>query len=220
MTKQVIVFGNSLFSEVVYTYLTYTSEYEVKAFTADSKYIKENSFLGLPLMPFESIEKFYHPDEYSMFIAMGYKNLNKIRASKFLEAKKKGFRLISYIYPGVKLWPNSTIGENSFIFEDNTIQPFVRIGDNTILWSGNHIGHHSSIGNHCFISSHVVVSGNCSVGDFSFIGVNATLRDSISIGKSCIIGAGCLVMKSTADNELYVENRTKPDIRKTNEIKF
>jgi len=218
--NKVVIFGNSLFSEVVYTYLTHESDYEVEAFTADSKYISKPTFLGLPIKPFKSIEKYYPAENYSMFIAMGYKKLNKRRASIYEKAKKKGYDLITYIHPKVKIWPNNTIGENSFIFEDNTIQPYVRIGSNTILWSGNHIGHHSSIGNHCFISSHVVVSGNCKVGDYSFLGVNSTLRDSVSIGKSCIIGAGALIMKSTKDNELYVEKRTKPNARKTNEIDF
>jgi acyl-[acyl carrier protein]--UDP-N-acetylglucosamine O-acyltransferase len=68
------------------------------------------------------------------------------------------------------------IGENCFIFEDNTIQPFVRIEDNVILWSGNHIGHHSTIKSHNFISSHVVVSGQCTIEPNCFIGVNSTNR--------------------------------------------
>ena len=60
---------------------------------------------------------------------------------------------------GDDVWARHEIGENCFIFEDNTIQPFVKIGDDVVLWSGNHIGHHAEIGDHCFISSHVVISG-------------------------------------------------------------
>ena len=52
-------------------------------------------------------------------------------------------------------------GDNCFILEDNTVQPFVTIGNNVTLWSGNHIGHDSVIEDDCFISSHVVVSGTC-----------------------------------------------------------
>ena len=53
------------------------------------------------------------------------------------------------------------MGDNCFIFEDNTVQPFVTLGNNLVLWSGNHIGHHSTLRDHCFISSHVVISGFC-----------------------------------------------------------
>ena len=48
------------------------------------------------------------------------------------------------------------IGENTFIFEANVVQPGVTVGDNVVLWSGNHIGHDSVIEDHCFIASHAV----------------------------------------------------------------
>ncbi len=218
MKEKVVIFGTSLFAEVVHYYFTNESNYEVVAFTANASYLNDKEFLGLPVVAFEEIEKHYPCNEFKMFVAVGYAKLNKIRAKIFKEAKEKGYSLVSYVYPEVKIWPNNEIGENTFIFEDNTIQPFVKIGNNVVLWSGNHIGHHSTIGSHCFITSHVVVSGNCQVGDYCFIGVNATLRDSISIGESCLIGAGALIMKSTKDKELYVVKRTYPDSRTTDEI--
>lgn len=72
--------------------------------------------------------------------------------------------------------PDLKIGENCFIFEDNTIQPFVTIGDNRVLWSGNHVGHNPTVGDHVFVTSQVVISGACTIGDNSFLGVNATIR--------------------------------------------
>ena len=66
-----------------------------------------------------------------------------------------------------------TVGENSFILEANTLQPFVNIGNDVVLWSGNHIGHHSIISDHVFFTSHVVLSGNCVVGSNCFLGVNS-----------------------------------------------
>ncbi len=218
MKEKVIIFGTDLFAEVVHYYFTYESNYEVVAFTANISYIKGKEFIGLPVVAFEKIAEIYPPDEYKMFIAIGYRNLNKIRAKIYREAKGKGYSLVNYIYPKVKIWPNNKVGDNTFVFEDNTIQPFAEIGNNVVLWSGNHVGHHSQIGNHCFITSHVVISGNCRIGDYSFIGVNATLRDSISIGKSCIIGAGSLIMKSAKDKEMYIDRRTLIDSRTTDEI--
>lgn len=103
------------------------------------------------------------------------------------------------------------MGDNVFIFEDNTVQPFVKMGSNIVLWSGNHIGHHSVLGNHLFISSHVVISGHCTVGDYCFFGVNSTVGNNINIGKDCLIGAGCLIVKDTGDGKLFKGNASKPD---------
>lgn len=217
MKSRVVIFGTGTFAEVVHFYLTNDSEHEVVAFTANESHIAERELLGLPVVPFETLEQEYPPGEFKMYVAVGYKNLNRARAAVYAEAKAKGYELVSYVSSRCTNWAES-IGDNCFIFEDNTLQPFVRVGNDVVLWSGNHIGHHSSIGDHCFIASHVVISGNVRVGPYCFIGVNATTRDSIEIGESCLIGAGALIMKSCKDKEVYIAQRTKAVSRTSDEI--
>lgn len=144
-----------------------------------------------------------------MFVAVGYRHLNRLREQYCFEARAKGYKLLTYLSSKATHWGDTKLGDNVFVFEDNTIQPFVKIGNGTILWSGNHIGHHSSIGANCFISSHVVVSGHCTVGDRCFLGVNATIADSVVIGNDNIIGPGALIQKPTADGEVHVAERAK-----------
>ena len=76
--KQVIIFGTGGFAEVVHYYLTHDSEYEVVAFTVHKKYVQEDLFCNLPVVPFEEINSYFSPDKHSMFVAMGYKQMNKI----------------------------------------------------------------------------------------------------------------------------------------------
>jgi sugar O-acyltransferase (sialic acid O-acetyltransferase NeuD family) len=217
--SKVVIFGTGSFAEVVCYLLTKDSEHEVVAFTANQSHISERELMGLPVVPFETLEREYPADSYKMFIAIAYKGLNKVRASIYAQAKQKGYELITYISSKCSYWGES-VGDNCFVFEDNTIQPFAKIGNDVVLWSGNHIGHHATIGDHCFITSHVVVSGHVVVGPYSFIGVNATLRNSISIGESCLIGAGALIMKSTRDKEVYIAKRTLADSRSSDEIEM
>ena len=101
------------------------------------------------------------------------------------------------------------IGENCFILEDNTIQPFVRIGHNITLWSGNHIGHHSTIEDHCFIASQVVISGGVEIKEACFLGVNATLRDHIVVGERCVVGAGALLLEDAEPEGVYIGQKTE-----------
>lgn len=206
--KKVIIFGLGDISEIAHYYLTQDKQYKVVAFCVDGEYKNEDSFQGLPVITFEGIENIYATDEYYMFIPLSYTKVNQFRKQKFDEAKAKGYKFISYISEKASIAENSQIGENCFIFEDNTIQPFVIIEDNCILWSGNHIGHHSTIRANCFIASHVVVSGGVEIGESTFIGVNATLRDHIKIGKSNVIGAGALILGDTEDNKVYMAQAT------------
>ena len=122
--------------------------------------------------------------------------------------KALGYELISYISSHASVLTED-IGENCFILEDNTIQPFVRIGNNVTMWSGNHVGHHSRIEDHCFLASHIVVSGHVTIGESCFIGVNVTIRNHVNIGKKCIIGAGALILKDAAAEGVYIGTATE-----------
>ena len=214
---KVVIFGTGSFAELVHFYLTRESEHEVVAFTASRDAIKAPEFCGLPVVPFEEIETSHPPSAFSMYVAVGYRKVNRIRAAIYDQAKAKGYTLVSFISPRCTNYAES-IGDNCFVFEDNTLQPRVRIGNDVVLWSGNHIGHHSTIGDHCYVTSHVVVSGHVNIGPLCFLGVNATLRDSITIGEACVIGAGALIMKSTSPKEVYLGERTKPFAKTSDEI--
>ena len=203
MKKKLVIFGCGQLAELAYYYFQNDSAYEVIAFTTDKDYKSSAIFCGLPLVSFEEIERQYNPNNHSLFIAIGYNNLNKLRAQKCLEAKFKGYKLASYISTKATVLTNN-IGENAFILEDNTIQPFVKIGDHITLWSGNHVGHHSIIEDNCFIASHVVISGGVTIGQNSFVGVNATLRNHITIGKYNVMGASALILKDTPDEAVFI----------------
>ncbi len=209
--RQLVVVGTGLFAQVAWTYFRHSHEYEVVAFAAEREYARQTpQYCGLQVLDYEDLERRFAPADGHLFVAVGFRQLNQIRARLFTSAKARGYTCATYVHPSVVRWPETTFGENVFVFEDNTIQPFVQVADDTIFWSGNHIGHHSVIGKHCFITSHVVISGNCGVGDFSFVGVNATVRDNVKIGARNIVGPGSLILKDTQDGQVYLPKGTEP----------
>ena len=203
MKKPLVIFGAGQIAELAFFYFTRDSQYEVVAFTVDSEFITDSTFCGLPVAAFEEISAKFPIDQYELFIALSYSKLNAIRKEKYLAAKALGYQLANYISTKATVLNDGYFGENCFIFENNTIQPYVKIGNNVTLWSGNHIGHHSTIKDHCFIASHVVISGGVEIGEQCFIGVNATLRDHITVGEKCVIGAGALLLRDAEPEGLY-----------------
>jgi sugar O-acyltransferase (sialic acid O-acetyltransferase NeuD family) len=208
MKKSLIIFGITEQAQLAHFFFSMDSNYKVVAFTVDAAYMTDKEFCGLPVVPFEKILTYYSTDTFEFFVALGYSNLNQVRKEKYLAAKSMGYRIASYISSRVTMLNDGRIGENCFILEDNTIQPFVTIGNNVTLWSGNHIGHHSTIKDHCFIASHVVISGGVEIGEQCFIGVNATLRDHIRIGEKCVIGAGALILTDAEPEGVYIGQAT------------
>ena len=208
MNKKLIIFGNTEQAELAHYYFLNDSEYEITAFCVNSEYIVQTTFCGLPLIPFEEIEKELNPSEYYMFVAIGYSGINKLRKKIYCQAKTKGYKLASYISSKATIFDNVVIGDNCMILELNNLQPFVEIGNNVTIWSGNHIGHNSKIGDNCFITSHAVISGGVIIEQDCFIGVNSSIRDHIIIKKENIIGAGSIIMRSTHDKEVFIPKRT------------
>lgn len=200
--KKLILFGDSAFAEIAYEYFTHDSDYEVVGFTVSQQYITKKELFGLPVVPFEDVEKVFSPDTHDMHIAIVYLQMNRVRTRFYHEAKAKGYRLANYISSRAFVWRNVTMGDNIFIFEDNTIQPFVIIGSNNVFWSGNHIGHHSTIGSHNFISSHVVISGFCTIGHSNFFGVNSTVGNNIDVGSDCLFGSFTHLVKNVPSGTL------------------
>lgn len=209
MKKPLVIFGSGDIAQLAHYYFSTDSNYEVVAFTVDANYIKESEFCGLPVVVFEDVAKKYPPDSYGFFVALSYSKLNAVRKEKFIAAKEMGYKLVSFISSCATVLNEGRIGENCFIFEDNTIQPFVTIGNNVTLWSGNHIGHHSVIHDHTFVASHVVISGGVEIGEQCFVGVNATLRDHIKVGDRCVVGAGALLLADAAPEGVYIGTATE-----------
>lgn len=209
MKKPLVIFGCGDIAELALYYFTTDSEYEVIAFTVDTSFKKTETFCGLPVIPFENISDHFPPELYSLFIALSYSKINAVRKEKFNTARRLGYTLASYISSRATLLSTQAVGQNWFILEDNTIQPFVKLGDNVTLWSGNHIGHHSTIASHTFIASHAVISGGVDIGESCFIGVNATLRDHITIGERCVVGANALLLRNAEPDGVYIGNSTE-----------
>jgi len=209
MKKPLVIFGTGDIGQIAHAYFAADSDYEVVAFTLDQAYLTGAEFCGLPVVPFETVTETYPPSSHAMFVALSYTKLNALRREKYEAAKTKEYPIASYVSSRASVLNGGRIGENCFIFEDNTIQPFSSIGDNVTLWSGNHIGHHSTIGSHTFIASHAVISGGVEIGEQCFIGVNVTLRDHIKIGDRCVIGAGALILTDCDSEGVYMAQPTE-----------
>jgi len=216
--SKIIIFGTGSAARLAHYYFQQDSQHEVVAFTIDAHYIKDTTFQGLPIIPFEKVSEAYPPSEFKMFVAVGYSKMNSVRATKYHAAKELGYTLVSYISRKCTNLSDNLPGDNCFILENNTIQPFVKIGNNVTLWSGNHIGHDSVIKDHCFLTSHVVVSGNVTVEPFCFLGVNSTVVNAIHIAARTLIGAGAIISKDTEEDAVYVPKRAEIFHKKSSEI--
>src|SRR5262245_25186862 len=131
-TGKIIIAGDSAFAEIAYEYFTHDSEYDVVCFTVDKAFMKKDSLFGLPIVPFEEIEKRFPPAGHKMYTALTYGKMNRVRKQFYEKAKAKGYKMATYISSKAFVWRNVEVGENTFIFENNVVQPFVKLGNNVV----------------------------------------------------------------------------------------
>lgn len=212
--KPLIIFGLGKISDVAYHHIIRDKEYQVVAFTCDAKWLpqatdEERKHLGHPVLPFEDLERHYPPESVSMFVAIGYHDLNTLRARKCEEAKAKGYTLINYVSPRADYGPWLDIGENCLILDGVGIQPGVRIGNNVSLWNNVLIGHHSTIQDHCWVAAGATLGGLVSLGERCFVGLNATVGGELSVGPDSFLGAATLVLKDAPAKSVFIAPGTQ-----------
>ena len=221
MSRPLVLVGAGEMARIALEYFEHDSDYDVVAFSVEREHLRETELEGRPVLPYEELATSHAPGEVELFVAIPATGLNRLRTRFYLDAKAKGYRFASYVSSRAFVWRNAQIGENTFIFENNVIQPFVQVGNNCILWSGNHVGHRTVVHDHVFVASHAVISGYCEIGASSFVGVNATFNDGVKVAADNVIGSGALVVRDTEPGKVYVGSpaRALPD-RSSLDVRF
>lgn len=201
--KKVVIFGTRDFAQLALFYLRLDSPYEVAAFSVSKAFMQgATSFEGLPLVPFEDVEIYYPPEQYSFFVPMAPTQMNKNREKIYLAAKGKGYELISYVNSKSIVYDKGQIGENCFILENNVVQPYATIGNNVTLWCGNIIGHHAKISDHVFFT-YAVVTGHVIVNSYCFLGVNSSVRECVTLAEGTYVAMNSAIYEDTEPWSVY-----------------
>lgn len=202
---KLVIFGVGILAELAQYYFEIDSPYEVAGFTLDKDYIEGSTYNGLPLVPFEEVDKHFPPDQYSMFVAVGYTNGNRTREERCRTAQKRGYKLATYI-SSQAVDMSESCGSNCFVLENVALQPFVTMGDGVIVWSGAVVSHHSNIDDFCYLSPNVTISGSCHIGRRVFVGAGAVLRDKTTVSEDIIVGMGSVVTADLTDRGIFKGN--------------
>ncbi len=202
MKRKLVIYGAGELAELAHFYFTHDSDYTPVAFCVDAEYKKGESFLNLPLVSFDEVEKRYPPGDYTFFCAVGYRRM-RLRSEPYGKVKAKGYRCANYVSSRAVLQPDTIMGENNFIMQGVVVEPFVTMGHNNVIWSSSLIASSTVLGDHVYISGMVVLSSSVKVLNKVFVGVHATVLDCLTINEEAFISAGSLVTKDAKPYTLY-----------------
>lgn len=214
--KPLLIFGTGKIAEAVSYYFNRDSEFEIHAYVVDDVFATNDTFLNKPVIKFSNLLEFCVPEKYTIFVAVGYQGMNKLRSEKFNYFKDKGYQFASYRSPYVQ--GDFEIGENTIVMDGAVIQPLARFGNNVFVWGGAMIGHHSVVNNHCWLTGGCLIGGSVNIGEASFIGMGAIVGQEVKTGIECMLGAGTLTIRSIDDKAVVVKQQT--EIHRLNSAQF
>lgn len=203
-----IVFGTGKAALVASFYLDRFSDDFVVGYTVDDAYVDSDTFNGKPLVPWSELEQRFPPSQVHLLGPVTAARLNSLRRDRFHEGKQRGYSFASFVHPESQNHAN-VIGENCFILDSCTIQPYVRIDDNVIVWSKTIIGHHSRVEEGCFLSSLVGVGGSVHVGRESYLGGFCSTGTGIILGARSVLLNGAFVSRDGPDDSVYVGQKPR-----------
>lgn len=143
--KELIIFGIGSTAQVLYDHLSREGQ-PVAAFTVDAAYRETETLLGQPVLPFEEIATHFPPEQYQMQIAIGYAQVNRLRAARVAQAKTMGYELFSYISPSALVWDGLELKEHCQIGARSLIEPYAFLGTGAIVRNRARIATYSVVG--------------------------------------------------------------------------
>lgn len=205
--KDIIIVGDTSFAALLKKFIDKYADYSVQAFTVESKFRTSANLDGIEVIDLENIESRFPPSQFDMIIAVGYRQMNKIRKRLYDIVKGKGYFLKNFIHPSA-LVDADFIGEGNIILENVTVSVNTKIGNCNLIWDNVAIRHDSTIGNFNQISGHSSVNGFVTVGDNCFLGSNCTIEPECKIADLTLIGAGAHIKGNTTEYGVYVPAKT------------
>lgn len=202
--KKIVLAGNSITADILYSYLKRDSRYEVVAATVDDEFLAAGGLYEVRSVPFSRLASEFPPSDVSIIMAMGYNDLNRSRASLFERLRDLGYTLETFVHPDARVYTEQAIGEGSIVLPGAVVEPHAKVGSNTMVWCNATLAHHCTVGDNCWVASGAVISGQAVIGRNAFVGVNATVVNKINVGELNVIGAGALITKDTKADSVHL----------------
>lgn len=205
--KKLIIFGANDLGRLLKYYLEEDGDRrELLAFTMNREYIKNDSFLGLPVVPFETINERFSPEKHEILIAIGYSKMNDIRKKIFLQCKSKGYSVASFIHSSCSIHSRD-IGEGNVLLEGCLVYPFTKIGNGNLLWDNVQISHDCVVGDFNTFSSYADLCGYVTIGNNGFFGKHCVINEHSVIADYTLVGAMAYAKGQTSPYDVVVPAR-------------
>lgn len=205
--KKVVIYGNTILSQMIYDDSIRGGAFQIAAFAVDQEYLHRDTFCGLPQIDIERIEELYPSDEFDMLAVLGGYSCIRSRSLFFNKAKSLGYLLRNYVSCTADVVSMVSMGENNIIMGGTHVGLNGKMGNNNLIRQNVYLGHDFVMGDHNVVGPGCNIGGHSTFKDHCYVCIGSTLIDHIVLEEETLIGAGSVVIRST---EAFSKNAGNP----------
>lgn len=213
--KNLLIYGDSSYAEMIAHYFQTDSEYKVVAFCVDKLYKTKDEINGIPVVVLENIEEYFSVKEHYIFAAIGYKSV-RTHKNLFQKITQLSYPIASYISSQALVDVTCTVGVNCLVLPGVILEPETIIEENCFINSGVIVCHHSLVKAHSILAAGALIGGYTTIGESSLIGFKATVAELLNVASETLLGASSLLLDDTKPSTMYVGTPAK-EVRKHHE---
>ncbi len=114
--KKLIIVGAGPQGQIAKDFFLKYSSHNLEGFASHKDHCTKSIVYGYPHYPLEELSNTHPPSDFKLFVAIGYRKLNKIRQSVYEELKRLGYEFANFIHPSASVSESAEIGENVSLF--------------------------------------------------------------------------------------------------------
>ena len=198
MSKNYVIYGDTHFAEELFNIISFEGRDCVVAFTNDKAFMTRKAIQGLPVIPFDELNKTLDVP-FEVLLAYGYTKMNSLREKVYNECKYVGIKVGTYISANALCYTNG-IGEGSMVWPNVYIGPGTNIGRCNIIQASCTLAHDNKIGDFNYLAPGVVLGGRVSIANYCFLGLNCTVKSDVSLPDQTLLGCGCNMLETSNIN--------------------
>lgn len=184
--QKFIIYGNGPHTRVIYGYVH--DSVKLSGFIVDDHMVESQPHIGdYSVTPLSLALNEFPPKEYTVLVALGFRDFNNLRKEKTNLLRKLGYRIISFIDDSVRLPKNYSVEENCIVIDHAAINDGVVIKEGVFVSSGAMIGHDSILEGYSWIGSGVALAGGVVVGESSILGLNCSVKQNTHLGHHTLV---------------------------------
>lgn len=208
--KAVVIVGTGDFADLVADTIINDMNRSVAGYLVDSKYMQDNSYKGLPVRPFEEVEKYFPSEKCAMVIGFVGGKMYSQRYEKYEILKSKGYEMLNVVHSSAQISKDSIIGDGNIFLQHTIVAMGTEIGNCNVFTPKSYVCHHVKVGNANYFAPGVSTTGYCEIGNYCFLGVNSAINNKVKVADYTFVGGGKFITDNTHEYDVFVPEKSVP----------